>query len=222
MDARHSTVCKRSVTQLSTMYIVLHILSTRTVWVLRSFCLMPFYLLFQQFLFVQGGSVGEPIFVIVGPIWSHEGILKKYKKKSGLVLIYKLYSFLVKYGQTFFIMWNNSYFLHWNFYWKSCFVVFFLEWNKWKNPQFNFSSKNFSIEPNFFKWDGKKPRYYTYFSIEFGKMFLWKLFIFCLLRLGYVHLHILLSKYFTSYNRSCLYKYTPFWKTFLQSRQHLL
>jgi len=48
---------------------------------------MPFYLLFQQFLFVQGGSVGEPIFVIVGPIWSHEGILKEYKKKSGLVLI---------------------------------------------------------------------------------------------------------------------------------------
>ena len=48
---------------------------------------MPFYLLFQQFLFVQGGSVGEPIFVIVGPIWSHEGILKEYKKKSGLVFI---------------------------------------------------------------------------------------------------------------------------------------
>ena len=23
----------------------------------------------------------------------------------------------------------NSYFLHWNFDWKSCFVVFFLEWN---------------------------------------------------------------------------------------------
>ena len=86
------------------MYIVLHILSTRTIRVLRSFCLMPFYLLFQQFLFVQGGSVGEPIFVIVGPIWSHEGILKEYKKKSGLVLIYKLYSFLVKYGQTIFFV----------------------------------------------------------------------------------------------------------------------
>ena len=49
----------------------------------------------------------------------------------------------------------NSYFLHWNFDWKSCFVVFFLEWNEWKNPQFNFSSQNLSIERNFFKWDGK-------------------------------------------------------------------
>ena len=38
---------------------------------------------------------------------------------------------------------------------KSCFVVFFHEWNEWKNPQFNFSSQNLSIERNFFKWDGK-------------------------------------------------------------------
>ena len=50
---------------------------------------------------------------------------------------------------------KNSYFLHWNFDWKSCFVVFFLEWNEWKNPQFNFSSQNLSLERNFFKWDGK-------------------------------------------------------------------
>ena len=49
----------------------------------------------------------------------------------------------------------NSYFLHWNFDWKSCFVVFFHEWNEWKNPQFNFSSQDLSIERNFFKWDGK-------------------------------------------------------------------
>ena len=48
------------------------------------------------------------------------------------------------------------YFLHWNFDWKSCFVVFFLEWNEWKNPQFNFSSQNLSIEPKFFKWDGAR------------------------------------------------------------------
>ena len=53
---------------------------------------------------------------------------------------------------------KNSYFLHWNFDWKSCFVVFFLEWNEWKNPQFNFSSQNPSIEHNFFKWDGKKTK----------------------------------------------------------------
>ena len=52
----------------------------------------------------------------------------------------------------------NSYFLHWNFDWKSCFVVFFLEWNEWKNPQFNFSSQNLSIERNFFKWDGKETK----------------------------------------------------------------
>ena len=38
---------------------------------------------------------------------------------------------------------------------KSCFVVFFLQWNEWKNSQFNFSSQNLSIECNFFKWDGK-------------------------------------------------------------------
>ena len=53
---------------------------------------------------------------------------------------------------------KNSYFLHWNFDWKSCFVVFFLEWNEWKNPQFNFSSQNLSIERNFFKWDGKETK----------------------------------------------------------------
>ena len=46
---------------------------------------------------------------------------------------------------------KNSYFLHWNFDWKSCFVVFFLEWNEWKNPQFNFSCQNLSLERNFFK-----------------------------------------------------------------------
>ena len=47
---------------------------------------------------------------------------------------------------------RNCYFLHWNFDWKSCVVVFFHEW---KNPQFNFSSQDLSIERNFFKWDGK-------------------------------------------------------------------
>ena len=51
-----------------------------------------------------------------------------------------------------------SFFLHWNFDWKSCVVVFFLEWNEWKNPQFNFSSQNLSIERNFFKWDGKETK----------------------------------------------------------------
>ena len=53
---------------------------------------------------------------------------------------------------------KNSYFLQWNFDWKSCFVVFFHEWNEWKNPQFNFSSQNLSIERNFFKWDGKETK----------------------------------------------------------------
>ena len=48
--------------------------------------------------------------------------------------------------------------IHWNFDWRSCFVVFFLEWNEWKNPQFNFSSPNLSIERNFFKWDGKETK----------------------------------------------------------------
>ena len=51
--------------------------------------------------------------------------------------------------------WWNSYFLHWNFDKKSCFAVFFLEWNEWKISQFNFWSQNLSTELNFFKWDGK-------------------------------------------------------------------
>ena len=48
-----------------------------------------------------------------------------------------------------------SYFLYWNFDEKSWSVVFFHEWNEWKNPQFNFSSQNLRIERNFFKWDRK-------------------------------------------------------------------
>ena len=60
---------------------------------------------------------------------------------------------------TYFYLWVcNSYFLYWNFDWKSCFVLFFLEWNEWKNPQFNFSSQNLSKECNFFKWDGKETK----------------------------------------------------------------
>ena len=48
---------------------------------------------------------------------------------------------------------KNSYFLHWNFDWKSCFVVFFLEWNEWKNPQFNISYEGFKMDnlPFFFQ-----------------------------------------------------------------------
>ena len=37
-------------------------------------------------------------------------------------------------------------------------MVFFFEWNEWKNPQFNFSSQNISIECNCFKWDGKETK----------------------------------------------------------------
>ena len=71
------------------------------------------------------------------------------------------HSFLSRFPTFFFILqYGNSYFLHWNFDKKSCFVivVFFLEWNKWKNPQFNFSSQNLHIERNFFKWDGKETK----------------------------------------------------------------
>ena len=53
---------------------------------------------------------------------------------------------------------ENSYFLHWNFDSKSCFWVFFLKLNEWKNPQFNFSCQNLSLERNFFKWDGKATK----------------------------------------------------------------
>ena len=33
--------------------------------------------------------------------------------------------------------------------------MFFLKWNEWKNPQFNFSGQNLSIECNFSKFYGK-------------------------------------------------------------------
>ena len=86
-----------------------------------------------------------------------EIILYECKRKQEIYLKFfniksrkKLLSRLLRYES------NNSYFLHWNFDWKSCFVVFFLEWNEWKNPQFNFLSQNLSIECNFFKWEWKK------------------------------------------------------------------
>ena len=70
---------------------------------------------------------------------------------------------------------KNSYFLHWNFDWKSCFVVFFLEWNKWKNPQINFSRQNLSIEHNLFKWDGKVTKIsHLLFHRIWKKMFFYR------------------------------------------------
>ena len=52
----------------------------------------------------------------------------------------------------------NSYFLHWNFDETSYFVVFFHEWNEWKNPQFN--SQKLSLERNFSKFYGKVLRWH--------------------------------------------------------------
>ena len=49
---------------------------------------------------------------------------------------------------------------------------FFSSETSQKNPQFNFSSQNLSIEHNFSNEMEKKPNYYTYFSIEFGKIYL--------------------------------------------------
>ena len=51
---------------------------------------------------------------------------------------------------------RNNYFLHWNF---EKIVVFFHEWNEWKNPQLNFSNE---ME--------KYLIYNTNFSIELGKI----------------------------------------------------
>ena len=76
-------------------------------------------------------------------------------KKTTAVIIFSLTGYG---GNKSGLEFKNSYFLHWNFDWKSCFVVFFLEWGEWKNPQFNFSSQNLSIERNFFKWDGKETK----------------------------------------------------------------
>ena len=51
---------------------------------------------------------------------------------------------------------------------KSCFVE-----SEKKYPQIKFSSQNYySLESNFFNWDGKVTiRYDNYFSIKFGKTF---------------------------------------------------
>ena len=80
-------------------------------------------------------------------------LLMKIEKTPQNNFSSKIFSVEINY---FYTMWKNwkSFFLHWNDE-KSCFVVFFQEWNKWKNPQFNFFSQNLSIEINFFKWDGK-------------------------------------------------------------------
>ena len=43
---------------------------------------------------------------------------------------------------------------------------------EWKNPQFNFSSQNISIECKFFKWDGKESISHLLFHR------IWKKFIF--------------------------------------------
>ena len=59
---------------------------------------------------------------------------------------------------------RNSYFLHWNFDWKSCFVVFFLEWNEWKNPQFNFSSQ---LQICFAKSARQKKFYLIFLKLPF-------------------------------------------------------
>ena len=72
---------------------------------------------------------------------------------------------------------KNIYFLHWNFDEKSCFVVFFHEWNEWKNPQFNFSSQNLSIEHNFFQMRCKSKQYMT---PTFPKR-IWKILLFTFL-----------------------------------------
>ena len=58
----------------------------------------------------------------------------------------------------------KSYYLLWFFDRKSCFVMFFLEWNEWKNSQFNFSCQNLSLERNFFIWDGKITKILQLFS----------------------------------------------------------
>ena len=105
MDARHSTVCKRSDAAIATYYTYSALAAVLRVYIyVASFSLMLFYLLFQQFLFVQGGSVGEPIFVIVGPIWSHEGILKENEKKISLFNL----------GPTFYVLYNLQLLVHFN------------------------------------------------------------------------------------------------------------
>ena len=74
--------------------------------------------------------------------WRNFSIWLMAEKPKFLRIIRRLYYLILK---------RNNYLLYWNFDWKSCFLVFFLEWNEWKNPRYNFSSQDLSIEHNFFK-----------------------------------------------------------------------
>ena len=45
-------------------------------------CKTKMHLLFQELLFIEGGSAVEPVFVIIGTMWSHFYVLQKKKYES--------------------------------------------------------------------------------------------------------------------------------------------
>ena len=47
---------------------------------------------------------------------------------------------------------KKIYFLHWHFDWKSCFVVFFHEWNEWKKSTIQLNNINHSFEWFWIMW----------------------------------------------------------------------
>ena len=45
-------------------------------------CKTKMHLLFQELLFIEGGSAVEPVFVIIGTMWSHFYVLQRKKYES--------------------------------------------------------------------------------------------------------------------------------------------
>ena len=99
----------------------------------------------------------------------HKKLLCNYFKEyfGYLTILKKISNF--KYSFCFHFM-KNSYFIHWNFD-ENIVVLWYIftsETSK-KDPQFNFSSQNLSIERNFLNEMEKEARCNKYFSIKFGK-----------------------------------------------------
>ena len=69
----------------------------------------------------------------------------------------------------------------------------FHEWNEGKNPQFNFSSENLSVQCNFFKWDGKVTKIWHQLFHR-----IWKKIFVCLLILWLTQFQ---AHRFIEYNR---------------------
>ena len=90
--------------------------------------------------------------------WRNFSIWLMAEKPKFLRIIRRLYYLILK---------RNNYLLHWNFDWKSCFAFTSETSEKIHDTTFlvKISVLNIIFSNKMEKW----PRYYTYFSIEFGK-----------------------------------------------------